>query len=67
VSVQGADEFKVFLAFKAMSRARGSVAVPGDAAGSHQGTRFVSKHIADLVWRPDTELALFAFNINILC
>ena len=42
------------------------VAVLGDAVGGHESICFVPKYLADLVRRPDEELALFAFAVGIL-
>jgi len=49
--VQVADEFEDVLALK--------VAAWGDAIGGHEGIRLLAQDRADLVRRPDKELALF--------
>jgi hypothetical protein len=33
----------------------------GNAVGGHEGIRIFAKNLADLVGRPDKELALFSF------
>jgi hypothetical protein len=56
--VQVADEFEDVLALK--------VAARGDAIGGHEGIRFLAQDRADLVRRPDKELAFHAFAVGVL-